>query len=260
MIDGGLPLLTGHHDSSSCSGLDGESCCQCGEGTTTHGLVSDDLSWLSDVKVGYDGGFVIASKRELDLKTSSFPFRLQFNGWGQLRYTASDVAPPNQNLNQFQLKRARIVFSGSRVQSRLLVLRPAGWSQQQRRQHAVVGLLPQLRFRPRSIRIGQEERLAFGPESTKCRSRWLAGCRESSSSSPIARSPAPIFDVNRSLAWGLYGKTDRLRVPIEWETAIFNGFVTGGAETGSSGDLDDNFAYSVRLSCVPAWRAGVNGD
>jgi hypothetical protein len=55
------------------------------------------------------------------------------------------------------------------------------------------------------------------------------------------------FDVNRSLAWGLYGKTKRFRFPIVWETAIFNGLVTGGAETGSSGSLEDNFAYSARI-------------
>ena len=47
------------------------------------------------------------------------------------------------------------------------------------------------------------------------------------------------FDVNRSLAWGLYGQDDRWRVPLNWEVAIFNGIVTGGAETGSSGTLDD---------------------
>ena len=72
----------------------------------------DGLSWLDSVRVGYDKGFVIASQRDLDLETSDFPFRMQINGWGQLRYTVSDVAPPNTDLNQFQLQRGRIVFTG----------------------------------------------------------------------------------------------------------------------------------------------------
>ena len=59
------------------------------------------------------------------------------------------------------------------------------------------------------------------------------------------------FDVNRSLGWGLYGRLNRWRVPVKWSVAIFNGLVTGGAETGSSGDLDDNFAYSARLQAYP---------
>ena len=47
-----------------------------------------------------------------------------------------------------------------------------------------------------------------------------------------------------------------------WETAIFNGFVTGGAETGSSGTLDDNFAYSARVHAYPIgdWGAGELAD
>ena len=46
-------------------------------------------------------------------------------------------------------------------------------------------------------------------------------------------------------------------MPLVWETAIFNGFVTGGAETGSSGDLDENFAYSARLYGFPIGQWGT---
>ncbi len=59
------------------------------------------------------------------------------------------------------------------------------------------------------------------------------------------------FDVNRSLAWGLYGRTSGWRLPWHWEVAVFNGLVTGGAETGSSGKLDNNFAISGRVSAFP---------
>ncbi|MGE3780522.1 MAG: hypothetical protein AB7F89_25255, partial [Pirellulaceae bacterium] len=67
---------------------------------------------------------------------------------------------------------------------------------------------------------------------------------------------------NRSLAWGLYGQVAPGAVPIEWEMALFNGLVTGGAETGSSGDLDNNFAYSARLFAYPigSWGTGALAD
>ena len=66
------------------------------------------------------------------------------------------------------------------------------------------------------------------------------------------RSVASIFfDVNRSFAWGVAGKTRPLPTPIHWDIAIFNGLVTGGAETGSSGTLDDNFAFSGRFFTHP---------
>ena len=70
------------------------------------------------------------------------------------------------------------------------------------------------------------------------------------------------FDVNRSLAWGLGGRIHSSVIPLSWETAIFNGLVTGGAETGSSGTLDNNFAYSARLFAFPTgdWGTGSLAD
>ena len=70
------------------------------------------------------------------------------------------------------------------------------------------------------------------------------------------------FDLNRSLAWGLGGQSESWGVPLEWETAIFNGFITGGAETGSVGALDNNFAYSGHIFAFPSgdWGAGTLAD
>jgi hypothetical protein len=56
------------------------------------------------------------------------------------------------------------------------------------------------------------------------------------------------FDANRSLAFGVYGEQRQQDTLWTWETAIFNGLVTGGAETGTAGDLDNNFAVSGRLA------------
>ena len=72
----------------------------------------DDSSYLSPVRVGYDSGFVIASRRQESLNADNLPFLLRLNGWGQLRHTNFNSQGPNPNLNQFQLKRGRMVFSG----------------------------------------------------------------------------------------------------------------------------------------------------
>ncbi len=60
----------------------------------------------------------------------------------------------------------------------------------------------------------------------------------------------------------LFGRINRLRVPVNWSAAIFNGLVTGGAETGSSGNLDNNFAYSARAFWYPIgdWGTGQLAD
>ena len=70
------------------------------------------------------------------------------------------------------------------------------------------------------------------------------------------------FDVNRSFACGLEGRNNGWPMPWNWEMAIFNGLVTGGAETGSSGDLDNNFAYSGRVFAFPIgdWGRGSLAD
>ena len=89
--------------------------------------------------------------------------------------------------------------------------------------------------------------------------RWVSGREFEFADRSLSST---YFDVNRSLAWGLYGKTDCVGLPIVWETAVFNGLVTGGAETGSSGTLDDNFAYSARVYCFPLgeWGHGELAD
>ena len=216
----------------------------------------DGLSWLDSVRVGYDKGFVIASKRELGLETSNFPFRLQINGWGQLRYTVTDVAPPNIDLNQFQLKRARLVFSGQAFNPDVsYFVQLDGRSSSGDNMRLLDYYL--------SYDVGHDQfglakgTLGFRTGKYKMpftMARWLSGKHFEFTDRSVAST---YFDVNRSLACGLYGQSGGY-IPITWETAIFNGFVTGGAETGSSGDLDDNFAYSVRLYGFPIGQWGTS--
>ena len=86
----------------------------------------DNLDWLDSVRVGYDGGFVIASQRDLNLNASNYPFRMQINGWAQLRYTVTDIESPNTDLNQFQLKHAAAHLLRQCVRFRHLLLRATG--------------------------------------------------------------------------------------------------------------------------------------
>jgi hypothetical protein len=210
--------------------------------------------WFDDVRVGYDHGFVIASQREVDLEAAHFPFRLQINGWGQIRHVILASDGPNPDLNQFQLKRARLIFAGSAFTSDFsysIQLDGRSSSGDDMR------LLDYLLTYDLGHHLWGFERGAIGFKTGKYKmpfslARELSGREFEFTDRSMA---SMYFDVNRSLAWGLYGRTGGGRMPLHWETAIFNGLVTGGAETGSSGSLDNNFAYSARIFAFPigAW-------
>ncbi len=252
MISGDPPIVaTGHCDtiSNTCLGT-ATGLCSCGSCQNKSGSSSEgDLSWLDSVKVGYDGGFVIASRRELDFKASRYPYRMRINGWGQLRHTVTDFSPPSRDLNQLQLKRGRLVFSGNafnpNVSYFLQIDARSTSGDDIRLLDYYVGYdfgNDQFGLEPGTI--------AFRTGKYKVpftMARWLSG-RDFEFAD---RSMASIFfDVNRSFAWGVYGHTQG-QLPIHWDLAVFNGLVTGGAETGSSGTLDDNFAYSGRIYTYP---------
>ena len=218
-------------------------------------------SWFESVRVGYADGFLIASDGDLKLPLSDTPYKLRMNGWGQLRHTLFDSDGANHDLNQLQLKRGRLTFSGTAFTSDFgYFVQLDGRS--------VAGddfrLLDYfLTFDLGHRWCGCEKRvLVFKTGKYKVpftMARYLSG-REFEFND---RSMASIFfDVNRSLAWGLEGKFDCWGTPLHWEAAIFNGLVTGGAETGSSGTLDNNFAYSGRIFAFPTgdWGAGSLAD
>ncbi|HBE69454.1 MAG TPA: hypothetical protein DDW52_15020 [Planctomycetaceae bacterium] len=212
--------------------------------------VPTDASWFSDAKVGYDRGFVIASQQENNLQTGGFPFELRFNGWGQLRHTITAFEPPSNELNQFQLVRGRLVFSGKAFNPDFTY-----FIQLDGRSTSGDGvrlLDYYLNYDIGHRQFGmQPGALAFRTGKYKVpftMSRWLSGRDFEFADRSVS---SIFFDVNRSFAWGLYGQLNQVAVPVHWEVAIFNGLVTGGAETGSSGTLDDNFAYSGRVFAYP---------
>ena len=220
-----------------------------------------NLDWLNEIKVGYDKGFLIASKKSLDLDAAENPFRLKFNGWGQLRSVSIDSNGANPDQNQFQLQRARIALSGSAfTEDFSYFLQMDGRSSS--------GDDIRLLDYYLDYDIGHHS-WGFDPDSLVFQTgrfkmptnlaRELSGKGFQFADRSVAST---FFDVNRSLGWGLYGRAKKWRRPFNWSVAIFNGLVTGGAETGSSGSLDNNFAYSARTSWYPCgdWGSGQLSD
>lgn len=236
----------------------------CAAGTAAGEELDEDMSWLNGLRVGYDNGFVIASRRERNLGTSEYPFRLKFNGWGQLRHSRSEWEPPDSDLNQFQLKRGRLAFSGTAFNPNFFFFIQLDGRSSSGDDIRLLDYFLSFDFGREQFGL-KKGTIGFRTGKYKVpftMSRWLSGQQFEFSDRSVA---SMFFDVNRSFAWGLYGESDvggMLRRPIIWDAAIFNGLVTGGAETGSSGNLDENFAYSFRLSSTPVgdWGVGSLAD
>ena len=213
------------------------------------------------IRAGYDGGFVIASTRESNLEAGDAPFLLRLNGWGQLRHTVLDSHGPNAELNQFQLKRARLVFSGHAFTPDFeyfvqLDGRSSSGDDIRLLDYFLTYDIGHHRWGLDSDTVQFKTGLYKVPFTM---ARYLSGREFEFTDRSVA---SMFFDVNRSLAWGLYGERTGCGVPWNWEVAIFNGLVTGGAETGSSGALDADFAYSGRLAFYPIgeWGRGQLAD
>lgn len=222
---------------------------------------STDYDWLSKVRVGYDHGFVIVSDDELNLNADNAPFQLRITGWGQLRSTVFDSDSPNPNqrdVNQFQLKRGRLIFSGSAFTSDF------GYFVQLDGRSSSGDQMRLLDFNL-NFDVGHNilglDRGVVGIRAGKYKmpftmARYLSGREFEFADRSVAST---FFDVNRSFGVGLYRDLRRGRIPWHWEVALFNGLVTGGAETGSAGSLDNNFAYSGRLFIYPTGDWGQDG-
>jgi hypothetical protein len=213
------------------------------------------------VRVGYDGGFVIASHCQQNLGVNDSPFLLRLNGWGQLRHTNLDSQGPNQDVNQFQLKRARLVFSGHSFTPDFAYFVQLDGRSSSGDNVRLLDYFLTYDLGHHSLGL-QKRELEFKTGRYKIpfsMARYLSGRELEFSDRSVGST---FFDVNRSLAWGLYGERNDWNTPWNWEMAVFNGLVTGGAETGSSGTLDNNFAYSGRIFVYPTgeWGLGELAD
>lgn len=203
-----------------------------------------------NLRVGYDEGFILAGRDISDLGGEDLPFRLKFNGWGQLRMTNFISEGTSRDFNQFQLKRARLVFSGHAFTSDFsYFIALDGRSAS----NDTIRLLDYyLSYDLGHHDFGWQKRV-FVVKAGQYKIPFTLARAISGQEFQFAdRSVASMyFDANRSLAVGLYGERKPWGQLLTWETAVFNGLITGGAETGSAGTLDNNFAISGRLSFYP---------
>lgn len=208
-----------------------------------------------NLRVGYDEGFILAGRDISDLGGDDMPFRLKFNGWGQLRMTNFISDGNSRDFNQFQLKRARLVFSGHAFTpdfSYFIALDGRSAS------NDTIRLLDYfLSYDLGHHDWGWQKRALIVKAGQYKIPFTLARAISGQEFQFADRSVASMFfDANRSLAVGLYGERKPWGQLLTWETAVFNGLITGGAETGSTGTLDNNFAVSGRLSFYPQGEWG----
>jgi hypothetical protein len=208
-----------------------------------------------NLRVGYDDGFLLAGRDISDLGGEDLPFRLKFNGWGQLRMTNFASDGPSRDFAQFQLKRARLVFSGHAFTpdfSYFIALDGRSAS------NDTIRLLDYfLSYDLGHHDWGWKKRALIVKAGQYKIPFTLARAISGQEFQFADRSVASMyFDANRSLAAGLYGERKPGGQLLTWETAIFNGLITGGAETGSTGTLDNNFAISGRLAYYPQGEWG----
>jgi hypothetical protein len=213
--------------------------------------------WFDRVLVGYDNGFVIAGTGDQRLDVDDAPFSMRINGWGQFRHYVFDSATEIPDQNQFVLSRARLIFSGN-------VLNPSFTYFAQIDGRSGDGDLLRLLDYYLAFDLGRYlwdlEPGSIGFSAGKFKvpftlARYLSSRVDEFTDRSMAST---YFDANRSIGCKLYGRTRLLPVPLQWETSLFNGLVTGGAETGSDGELDNNLAYSLRLFAFPTGDWGTD--
>ncbi|QDV25125.1 porin family protein [Aureliella helgolandensis] len=224
-------------------------------------VTSASQTSVAPFSVGYDGGFVIASQAGINLPVAQYPYSLVINGYGQLRETVFESQGTTPDLNQLQLKRARLVFSGHAFNPDFRYYIQLDGRSSSGDALRILDYYLNYDFGHRHWNLA-EKRLGFRTGLYKMpfsMSRGLSGKELQFADRSMA---SMFFDVNRSLAWGLYGELTPLQMPLTWEVAIFNGLVTGGAETGSSGTLDNNNAFSARVTMSPIgdWETGGLAD
>lgn len=201
----------------------------------------------SSLRVGYADGFIIATETLPDGPAKAVPHQIKLNGWGQFRMTNFVADDAGLELNQLQLKRARLIFSGHSFTPDF------SWTISLDGRSQADGAIRLLDYfldydlgshflnwnkRALAIKLGQYK----VPYSL---ARYVSAQEFQFTDRSVA---SMFFDANRSLAMGLASDISRDDTRWTWESAVFNGLVTGGAETGAAGSLDNNFAFSTRMA------------
>ncbi len=203
----------------------------------------------------YNKGFVISRTPSSEGPGGHDSFQLKINGWAQLRQTVFTPSELGRELDQLQLKRARLVFSGHAFTTDLKYfvqldgrssdpdsLRFLDYYFSYDMSGSVFGCSPET--------IGFRAGLFKIPLTL---ARQVSG-REMQFAD---RSVSSIyFDANRSLGWEFFGTAHSFSVPVDWQLGVFNGLQTGGVETGNNGLLDNHHAVAGRVQVYPRGEWG----
>jgi hypothetical protein len=218
-------------------------------------------NWLDRVSVGYDRGFVVASGDDVSLDTSDVPFLMRMRAYAQLRYTHFDSEVNTPDLNQFQLIRGRVIISGNAFAPTMRYYVQFDGRSSLGDEFRFLDYYLDFDFGRHYWGLAQDA-LVFKAGQYKVpftMARELSARQLEFTDRSMA---SMFFDVNRSQAWGLLSRTEPWGFPLQFETALFNGLVTGGTETGSGGQLDNKFAYVARMTAYPVgeWGTGALAD
>jgi hypothetical protein len=195
------------------------------------------------LQFGYQNGFTITSPEGIKI-AGGVPFSMRLNSWFQFRHTGLASHRAGQNQNDFEFERLRVTLQGTAYTPDLTYFVQFDGDDDQGQVsdwldyyisydfgHAM-GLKPgRLGFR-----LGQWK-LPFN--RTRAESGWKLQFTDRAMASVF-------FDINRSRAIGLYGDFGWLGRTVKWETALSNGFKTGGF-LPTRRDLDRHFGVSGRL-------------
>ena len=215
--------------------------------------------YYPEVSVGYDRGFVMANLGMTSLSTEDAPFLLRMNSWLQVRHTLFEGEAPDQDLNLFSIERLRLSFGGQAYSPNLKYFFQFDGASDQASEAIFLDYFV-------SYDLGRE---LFGCDANKLElkaGKWKVPFSRSREESGrrlqfVERSTANLFfDLNRSIGAGVFGELDAWSTPIRFETAIFNGFQSGSDTDIRDAGLDQNFAWSARMSTGLFGEFGSDGE
>lgn len=209
-------------------------------------VVPAAFSWephALEFSVGYDRGFVIAA--DSGNVDASDDFLMRVNSWSQLRHTYFESDGTNPDENSFSFERLRLSFSGHAFSPALRYFMQLDANSDRATDAIFLDYflaydLGKDLFGWQSRRLGVKVGKWKMPFS---RSREESGRRLQFTDRATANV---FFDLNRSIGVGLFGEADLCDQPFVFETALFNGIRTGGADTTRDAGLDRNFGWSIR--------------
>jgi hypothetical protein len=209
--------------------------------------------------VGYDNGFVIANHGDAGIPAGEFPFLMRVNSWLQLRHTLFAANDGNPDLNLFSFERLRLTFGGHTYSPDLKYFLQLDGNSDQSSDAVFLDYF--ISYDLGHANLGCEEgRLGIKAGKWKVpfsRSREESGRRFQFTERTTSNL---FFDLNRSIGVGLFGELEILASPIRWETALFNGFQTGGDTNVRDAGLDQHLAWSTRLAADFFGEFGGDGE